>query len=333
MTGPHPAVAATRVHVRAMLHELSQDLPGGQPPLVLVGCSGGADSLALAAATAFEAPRRGWRAGAVLIDHGLQDGSARVTERAAQQCRDLGMNPVETRRVQVGDAPGGPEAAARTARYAAFEAVAAASGAAALLLAHTQSDQAEQVLLGLVRGSGARSLAGMPARRGLYARPFLDLPAATTRTACAEQGLEPWEDPHNTDERYRRVRARRIVTDLEGDLGPGVIAGLARSARLLRADADHLDAAAQTAADALGEHPWDAERLAALPEAVRTRTWRALLTRAGVAPGALTSAHVERLEDLLHRWRGQDGVHLPGAVIVTRDRGRIGVRAAESHVD
>lgn len=337
MTGPHPAVAATRVAVRAALRELAEEAGEGPRarPALLVGCSGGADSLALAAATAFEAPRAGFRAGAIIVDHGLQSGSATVAERAARQCRAFGLTPVTVVRVQL-TAGGGPESAARAARYAAFEReaerldeqdgdLAPHHPGTRVVLAHTQSDQAEQVLLGLVRGSGARSLAGMPARRGRYLRPFLGLPAATIREACAALGVEPWEDPHNRDKRYLRVRARRMVAELEDTLGPGVVAGLARSARLLRADADALDADAERAAAALGRQPWDVTRLLTLPEAVRTRVWRLLVSSAGAPAGAITSTHVARLETLLLDWRGQDGVHLPGGIVIAREAG--GIRA------
>ncbi|HEY8720806.1 tRNA lysidine(34) synthetase TilS, partial [Pengzhenrongella sp.] len=185
MSGPAPAVAAARLAVRADL----ADLPDGA--LVLVACSGGPDSLALAAATAFVAPRAGLRAGAVVVDHGLQRGSARVADDAATACRVLGLAPVRVVRVDVG-ARGGPEAAARTARYDALEAAAVELGAAAVLLGHTLDDQAETVLLGLARGSGARSLAGMPARRGSLRRPLLGLRRADTLAVCAALGLEPW---------------------------------------------------------------------------------------------------------------------------------------------
>lgn len=317
MTGPHPAVAATRVAVRPALAEAG---PGSR---VLVGCSGGADSLALAAAVAFEAPRLGVVAGAVVVDHQLQPGSAGVAEAAAVQCRALGLEPVEVVRVQVADGGSGPEAEARRARYTALERAADRLGAARVLLGHTRDDQAEQVLLGLVRGSGARSLAGMPARRGRLVRPFLALDRATTRAACEAQGLAPWEDPHNADETYLRVRARRLLGELEAGLGPGVAAALARSADLLRQDADALDELARTARAGLGEGPWEATSLAALPRAIRTRVWRALATEAGSPPGALFAVHVDALDALLTDWHGQGPVDLPGAVRARRFDGRV----------
>ncbi len=321
MAGPPVPVAATRVAVRAALAELPGDAP------VVVACSGGPDSLALAAATAFETAGDGRVAGALVVDHGLQPDSDAVAARAAEQCRSLGLDPVRVLAVTVGT-EGGPEAAARRARYAALEEAAEATGSAYVLLGHTQRDQAEQVLLGLARGSGARSLAGMPRRRGRFVRPLLELPPGTTEAACAAEGLEPWRDPHNDDPSYRRVRARRLLDRLEEELGPGVVAGLARSAGLLRADADTLDRLAAQAREDLGPGPWDAGALAALPEAVRTRVWRALALEAGAPGGSLFAVHVRRLDALVTDWHGQGPVDLPGGLTAARTRGEVSIRPA-----
>ena len=318
MTGPHPAVAATRVAVRAEL----APLPAGA--LVLVACSGGADSLSLAAATAFEAPRAGLRAGALVVDHGLQAHSADVAAKAAAGCADLGLDPVHVLAVTVRAAGEGPEAAARSARYDALRDAAAGLGAGLVLLGHTRDDQAEQVLLGLARGSGARSLAGMPRRRDPFARPLLDLPRTTTEAACRAAGLDPGQDPHNEDPAYRRVRARRLLVALERDLGPGVVPALARSADLLRTDADLLDRLAGDAREALGEGPLDAVALAALPDAVRARVWRLVALEAGVPAGALFAVHVDALDALVGpRWRGQGPVDLPGGLQARRAGGQV----------
>jgi tRNA(Ile)-lysidine synthase len=214
-------------------------LAPGRP--VLVACSGGADSLALAAATAFEC--RGRAAGLITVDHGLQPGSDAQARAVAIQGYELGFDPVSIVRVDVGT-NGGPEAAARTARYAALDAAAAALDAD-ILLGHTLDDQAETVLLGLGRGSGPRSIAGMRAVEGRYRRPFLGLRRATTEEACAALGLQPWDDPHNADPSYQRVRLRREVLPLLEDvLQGGVAEALARTAALTREDVDALDALA-----------------------------------------------------------------------------------------
>ena len=290
---------------------------------MLVACSGGADSLALAAAVAFEAPRAGLSAGAVIVDHGLQEGSLAVAGVAAEQCRRLGLDPVEVVTVRVGTAGSGPEAQARDARYGAFEEVAERVGAVAIMLGHTRDDQAEQVLLGLARGSGARSLSGMPARRGRYVRPLLGVARTTTAAACAAAGLTAWEDPHNGDPAYGRVRARALLPVLETELGPGTVAALARSADLLRVDADTLDDLAVVARAELGPGQIDATVLLTLPRAIRTRVWRLLALEAGCPPGALLATHVEALDTLVTSWRGQGPIDLPGHVQGSRTGGRV----------
>jgi len=324
VSGPPPAVAAVRVAVRAELARLAAASPGG---LVLVACSGGADSLALAAATAFEARAAGLRAGSVTVDHDLQDGSAAAARDAAAACRGLGLAPVVVTRVAVGRA-GGPEAAARDARYAALDAQAGGLGAVAVLLAHTLDDQAETVLLGLARGSGARSLAGMPAGRGILRRPLLGVARATVRAACAAEGLTPWEDPANADRRLARARVRHDVLPLlERELGPGVAAALARTARSLRDDADALDALAD-AADVFTAGP-DGTSSAAVgdllapPAAVRRRLLRRAALAVGCPAGAVSAAHVDALDALLLAWRGQGPVHLPGGAEARRSCGRL----------
>ena len=315
MPGPAPAVAAIRLAVREVLG----GLPSGAT--VLVACSGGADSLALAAGVAFEAPRLGLPAAAVVVDHGLQGGSAAVATVAAAQCESLGLSPVEVVRVEVAPVGTGPEAAARTARYAALRATAARLDAAVTLLGHTRDDQAEQVLLGLTRGSGTRSLSGMPTARDGFARPLLSITRAKTENACREQGLTWWVDPHNADQSYTRVRARELLAEAERVLGPGVGAALARSAAQLRADADLLDALADQARADLGPAPVQVGQLRGIPDALRRRVWLRLAADAGVGP--LTATHVGALDALVTNWHGQGPVDLPGGVRAQRRAGRI----------
>src|ERR1700722_2157943 len=299
-----PPVAAVRSAVRAALAGLA---PGD---LVLAACSGGQDSLALAAALAFVAPRAGLRAGAVTVDHGLQEGSADRAAQVALTLRGLGLDPVRTVTVTVAG-PGGPEAAARAARYAALEEAAADAGAAAVLLGHTLDDQAETVLLGLARGSGPRSLAGMPPRRGLFFRPLLGVRRSVTAAACAALGLPAWSDPHNADRRFARVRVRLdALPALEAALGPGVAEALVRAGDQLRDDAEVLEkiASERRRADA----PMSADSLAVLPGALRSRVLRSAALEAGCPAGALTAAHVGRIEELVTGWHGQRGGDLPG---------------------
>ncbi|HUC59263.1 MAG TPA: tRNA lysidine(34) synthetase TilS [Streptosporangiaceae bacterium] len=293
--------------------------------LVLAGCSGGPDSLALAAALAFEAAGLGLRAGMITVDHGLQACSKEQAARTAAVAERLGLDPAMTVSVTV-TAGGGPEAAARHARYMAFESAMAQTGARALLLGHTMDDQAETVLLGLARGSGARSIAGMGAVTGHYLRPFLGLRREQTIAACAALGLSPWHDPQNRDETFRRIRVReRILPLMEELIGPGVTESLARTADRLRADADLLDSvAAEHAARLLrsGEALAVGD-LAGLPEAIRTRLLRLAALGAGVPAGSLSSVHIAGLEALVTNWHGQRGVDLPGAVRCERRYGRL----------
>jgi tRNA(Ile)-lysidine synthase len=332
MVGPDLAVARLRTAVRAGLVDLERP--------VLVACSGGADSLALAAALAFEAPRAGVAAGAVTVDHGLQPGSAERATATAGLLRGLGLAPVEVLRVDVGRA-GGPEAAARTARYEALAAL-AARDRACVALGHTLDDQAETVLLGLGRGSGPRSMAGMVEWRGAstedgeatWWRPLLGVRKETTRAACAAQGLPVWDDPWNVDPAYTRVRLRSEVLPLLDDvLGGGVAPALARTAAMVREDLDALDAIAaaelrtlQNAGDS-ADDGLPVDRLPALPAAVRRRVLRAWLLAAGVPD--LQAVHLEAVDALLTRWRGQGPVDLPGAVAALRASGRLVLRPAD----
>jgi tRNA(Ile)-lysidine synthase len=316
--GPDPAVAAVRLAVRRTLGAIEVG------DLVLVACSGGADSLALAGALAFEASRSGHRAGGVTVDHGLQDGSAERAEGVVAVMAGLGLEPAEARTVTVGTA-GGMEAAARTARYAALDDAATGHRATAVLLGHTLDDQAETVLLGLARGSGARSLAGMPAVSGRYHRPLLELGRDLTHRACAAMGLAAWDDPHNRDPAYARARVRAdVLPALEKDLGPGMAAALARTARMLRDDADALDDWAERAGAEAGTDEaeatvaLDVRALTGLPRAVRTRVIHRTAIAAGSPPGTLAAVHVEAVDALVTGWHGQSHVDLPGRVRVWR---------------
>jgi tRNA(Ile)-lysidine synthase len=309
MTGPPPATAAVRRAVRRCL----ADVEGP----VAAAVSGGADSLALAAGLAFERPG----SGAVVVDHGLQPGSDEVAAKAASQCAGLGLTArvLTAPRPSVPRAPsasplppgglsrggpaaaGGPEGRARHLRYALLDTV-----EGTVLLGHTKDDQAETVLLGLLRGSGARALSGMAPVRGQYRRPLLELTRATTRQACFEAGMDPWDDPHNDDPAFTRVRLRALLREVPVD-------GLTRSARLLREDADALDALASPVDDI--------QRLRALPGALRSRSLK--LWAEQQCGQAVTSAHVDALRALVEDWHGQGPVALPGGGRVSRTDRRL----------
>ncbi|MFD8982084.1 tRNA lysidine(34) synthetase TilS [Streptomyces sp. NPDC059564] len=346
--GPHPAVAAIRLAVRRVLHDVLNDLTDlpptpsrgipraatGTPPLVLVACSGGADSMALASALAFEAPKLGIRAGGVTVDHGLQAGSDLRAAEVVTRMTALRLDPVESVAVRVGR-DGGPEAAARDARYGALDEAADRLGAAAVLLGHTRDDQAETVLLGLARGSGIRSLSGMaevsggPGRTHRYRRPFLQIDRQTARKACMVQSLPVWDDPHNIDPAYTRSRLRHEgLPALEKALGKGVVEALARTAQLSRDDADALDAWAADAEAGVRDEDGRLEcaKLYALPPAVRRRVLRRAVVAAGSPAGSLFARHIEEVDRLITGWRGQGAINLPGRVEAQRQGGRLVIR-------
>jgi tRNA(Ile)-lysidine synthase len=264
-----------------------------------VALSGGPDSLAL---TAVAADLR--LTTALIVDHGLQPDSRVVADRASSQAVALGCADARVLRVVVGRR-GGPEAAARSARY---EALLQASDGAPVLLGHTLDDQAETVLLGLGRGSGSRSLAGMRPHQPPWCRPLLGVRRAVTHAACDELGLTPWCDPHNSDPAYTRARLRtEVLPLLEDVLGGGVAEALARTAAALREDCDALDdLAGAELGDATGDRGLDASRLTRLPDALRRRVIRGWLM-AGGATG-LTDDQIRRVDDLVMNWHGQGGV-------------------------
>ena len=307
MSGPPSATAEVRVAVRRCVADLSPDT------LVLAAVSGGADSLALAVALAFERPG----SAALVVDHALQAGSAEVAARAAQVCTGLGLTATvltgsgEQSGEQSGGPAGGPgpEGRARALRYALLERAALERGAATVLLGHTLDDQAETVLLGLARGAGARSLSGMARTRGLWRRPLLGVRRAQTRQVCLEAGVAPWEDPHNADPAYARVRVRTdLLPAFEAALGPGIAEALARTADQLREDADALDA--------LAEGTGDVATLAALSPALRARAVKRWAEQG--CGRSVTHAQVAALRALVEDWRGQGPVALPGGVLVRR---------------
>ena len=319
-----PAVAAVRVAVRRALAD-------HEAPAVLVACSGGADSLALLAATVFETRRRDLRVVGAVVDHGLQDGSAEHTTRVVGQMATLGVDETVSARVQV-DAGGlGPEAGAREARYDVLDQMARHFGAGQVLLGHTLDDQAETVLLGLARGSGGRSIAGMrpafqraeDADAPWFRRPLLDLRRAQTEAACAAEGIDFWTDPHNADPRFARSRVRTTVLPvLERELGPGIAEALARTADQLQADAAVLDDQALGRFGELydDERGFDVDDLEPVELAIRHRLLRMAALRAGCPPSELTSVHIKALaEQVGNRTHLPRRIQLPGHVTAVRE--------------
>ncbi len=286
---------------------------------LLVACSGGPDSLALAYAARHQAGRDRLPYAAVVVDHGLQHGSDQIAAQTLDRLTAMGYAEIDVVRIDIDPTdPSGPEAAARDHRYAALRDRAAARGST-VLLGHTLDDQAETVLLGLARGSGSRSLSGMAVRRDELLRPLLGLRRVTTVASCGELGLTPWVDPHNADPRYARVRVRTSVLPvLEDQLGPGVAEALARTAELLRDDADALDQLAAVIDPST--ETLDVLALTDLPTAVRRRVLMAWMAGRGIT--GLGYVHVRAVDRLITDWHGQQRAEVPGGA-VTRVNDRL----------
>ena len=290
--------------------------------LVLVAVSGGADSLALAYALSREAPKFAIGLHAVTVDHQLQLASSTQAVNVVEAMKLLGIETtIEKVTVEVTE---GLEASARKARYEALNVVAKKLNAVAIFLGHTRDDQAETVLLGLARGSGTRSLSGMAIINERYVRPLLSITRAQTQELCKEAGLNVWHDPHNKDRSFSRVRVRLdAIPTLENAIGPGISEALARSAELLRQDADALDAWAEREISQLNLRDLECEHLAALPLAIRSRVIRRAIYVAGAPAGSISAEHIGAVEVLITSWRGQGAAHLPGGVKVERFSGRL----------
>jgi tRNA(Ile)-lysidine synthase len=313
-------MSATAPVIRNAVRLWLEKLEAGD--LVCVAVSGGADSLALAYALSLEAPKLAIQLHAVTVDHQLQSTSAAQAATVVVQMKSLG---IETTVAKVSvEITEGLEASARKARYAALDSVGDTLNAVAIFLGHTRDDQAESVLLGLARGSGTRSLSGMAPHHGKYIRPLLSITREQTVKLCDELSLDAWQDPHNKDAEFARVRVRTVaIPTLEKTIGPGISEALARSAELLRHDADALDAWAEREIEHLDLADLECEHLAHLPRAIRSRIIRMAIYAAGAPSGSISAEHVAAVEALIMGWSGQGPSHLPGGVKVERFSGRL----------
>ena len=292
---------------------------------ILFGCSGGTDSMALAAALLKESNNS--KIIPVVVDHGLQSNSAEIAAQTVAKLKELGYSEVATARANV-EVTDGLEASARRARYLIFKQFIDSYQPKYFMLAHTLNDQAESVLLGLARGSGARSLSGMATVNNVFVRPLLKNTRAQTAAACIEAGIKVWDDPHNLDERFARVKVRRnLLPIFEENLGPGITDALARTADLLRDDADALDDFANQYFSQADASNLDVAELERLPKAIRTRVLRLAIYKAGAPSGMLSADHIASAEALISDWHGQKEVSLPGNVKLSRISGRITLSA------
>ena len=310
-----PAQGLIRLAVRTSL--TSNTKPGQK---LLIAVSGGADSLALAAACEFEAKKLGVKIAAAVIDHSLQNNSDKVAAQTAKTLAALGFEEVVVKKIAVGKA-GGPEAAARTARYTALESLRQKTKSHFVVLGHTASDQAETVLLGLVRGSGAKSLSGMSEKTGLLLRPLLGIERATTEAYCKDSGIKYWSDPQNKDEKFLRVMIRKhVLPFLEKQLGGSVAASLVRTSDQLREDNSYLESQADKSfkkyAKVSGSGiSFDAKAIEKLPAAILNRVIKKALDGFG---SESSRTHVLAVSDLVLSWHGQKPLALPGVRVVRK---------------
>jgi tRNA(Ile)-lysidine synthase len=280
-------------------------------PRVLVALSGGPDSTALVATLA------ALRDAGLLVDlrachvdHRLRAGSAADGEFCEALCGRLGV-PLERAAVTVASGEN-LQSAARRARYGALRAAARREGADHIATGHTRGDQAETVLHRLLRGSGARGLAAIPARRGIVIRPLLDRSREEVLSYLRDRGLGWREDPSNASARFLRNRIRaEIVPALEA-LIPGIERRLARTAELLREDDRVLERLAARAVPA-GARCVDRAALLDLPAAVRRRALRRLWRSAAGSRRGLGADHVEAVMRHL-RARDPKRITLPGGL-------------------
>ena len=310
-----PAQGLIRLAVRNCL--TSNTKPGQK---LLLAVSGGADSLALAAACEFEAKKLGLKIAAAVIDHSLQKGSDKVAAQTAKTLAALGFEEVVVKKIAVGKA-GGPEAAARTARYTALETLRQKTKSHFVVLGHTSSDQAETVLLGLVRGSGSKSLSGMSEKTGFLLRPLLGIERATTEAFCKDSGIKYWSDPQNKDEKFLRVMIRKhVLPFLEKQLGGSVAASLVRTSDQLREDNTYLESQADKSfkkyAKVSGSGiSFDAKAIEKLPAAILNRVIKKALDGFG---SESSRTHVLAVSDLVLSWHGQKPLALPGVRVVRK---------------
>ena len=357
-TKPGPHVLRIR-HALEAWHTTWNSLPASEQAKgdglgfsCLIGCSGGADSLCLVGC----AVKQGWRVHAVVIDHGLQAGSADVATRSAHVCQALGAT-AEVVKVSPREAT---EAAAREERYRALGQVAQEHGGLPVLVAHTGDDQAESLLLGLARGAGLGSIAGMPpilfhhpavdAGATALGRPLLAVRRDNTIGACAELGITPWHDPTNTSGDNLRSRVRtQLIPQIRSVLGEAAVDNAIATAAMTRTDEDYL---ARQAADALKEcEPHDASidnpgssdstslditTYLRQPRALRGRIVKQWLQHRA---GPLTRAHVTAIDALATQWHGQGGVAIPwartpappGRLLVVRRHDELRLTAEATH--
>ena len=285
---------------------------------ILVACSGGADSLALAWTSQVVTKRIGLNLIAVIIDHQLIKESTQVAQDAKKKCEDFGIEKVVIKQIEVKDDKDGLEAAARKARYEAFEELVNEFNAKAVLLAHTQDNQAETMLMRLTRGSGAKSLSAMKEVSGKYLRPFLHIRKQVLVDALEKENISYWQDPANTNYKFLRAKVRHeLMPKLIEVLGDSAIDSLDRTSGLLKEDNEALESIALESYEKLNKE-LKVQELEKLPTAIRKRVIKIAALNSGVTPGPFSFEHIEAIDALVTNWRGQGNVDLPGFIQASR---------------
>lgn len=318
-----PRLTPAMADVRRAVRETWLRAGVGAGDRVVLAVSGGADSMALALASAFEGARVGVLVGAIVVEHGLQPETKSLAPAVVAKLESIGIFPAEIATVEVSDSASvGMEAAARSVRYEALEKGAKRQGARFVMLGHTLNDQAETVLLGLTRGSGIKSMAGMREIDGLWLRPLLEINRATTEACCLDSGVDFWVDPQNSQEKFTRVRLRNsVLPHLERELGPGVAQALARTAQLFQQDLDYLEQQTSTAYAAnvkVGATivSVSVAGIEVLPPAIASRVLHRVLS---LFTPNVSKNQVDQVHDLVTNWHGQKELSVPGARVVRQD--------------
>ncbi len=311
-----PAIADARRAVRECFQ--LPNLKGSKR--VLLAVSGGPDSMALALAAGFELPKIGIELSAAIVNHNLQEASGEIAAQTAERLRGIGIHSVVLE-IEVPPGSDGPEAAAREARYCALERHRQEVDADFILLGHNLNDQAETVFLGLTRGSGLRSIAGMATVDEKLVRPFLALEKSLLATACSDSRIEYWEDPHNQDDVYTRVRIRKLMHTIESELGSGITQGLVRTAQIASEVDEYLSLEAQELiSSATTAEGYSVLELGAAHPALRNKALRLVCDAHGAR--SVSSAQVKAIAELITNWHGQKPLSLSG-ITVERVRDQI----------
>lgn len=289
-----------------------------------VAVSGGADSTALMFILSLI--YKGTKASqvhVVNIDHQLQEVTNSVAGDVAKLAEQFEFN-VHLLKVEVDSTVSSVEEAARNARYKAFESIIETHNLEAFLIGHTKNDQAEQVLLGLLRGSGTRSLAGMPQTRGVYVRPFLNhIGRKETENICQGNNITFWEDPHNKSSEYNRVNIRTIIDDIQNQTGQNIVNALVKTALINKEEADTVDFYAEQAYPEVRNNGWKVTHLEEYPVAVRKRLYRYQLLSMNVPNVKITFNALNQVEQLITNWNGQTVENISKGVLVTRRNGSL----------